>query len=901
MDLAGRRTVLVALLAAASAVAWAATPLAQRLEAAKAAFDRRAYPQALEALAPIMADAERAGDQAVLARASYYSGRSHYFLTDYRTALPFMQRALKLSRADGDAPFEGEVLLGICKLHKQQGTYVDGLRVCAESIAKFDSLGLTRDAGRAWMTVGALRDLRGEFELALEANERARVAMESIHDADYFTLLNEVSITYTNLGRYEDALAALKLSLEGREKLGDPYYIGISHSNIGAVYYAYGQFERAIEHYLVCLQLCGVAGDRRSLAITLEQLSNAYIGLGNFQKAREYVERELAVTREYQLEALEAVALRQMGRVQLLLGDLGASQKFNELALAAARKVKAQGDEAASLNALADLALARGDAAAAQALAEQALRLARDMNAPDFEVEVRLTLARAARARGSNELALTQLRAAVSIIDDVRGGVRTDSGKIGYLDKRQNVFELMALTLAESGESTAALEVAEAARGRAFSDLLATQRVSLKTADTREFDAIRSMEARLRATLDQDSTDPAQQADLLATRAANQSSLGARLYKLRNEQPELASLVATHPLAVADITAEAKRLGAVLVEYLVTDERLLVWVVDPAGHVEIRTVTVGRERLRAAVGELRRMMNRLDSARSADDAPVSQQLALLHGWLLAPIEAALPRDATAVVYIVPHDAVHFVPFAALRDTHGRYALSRHTFAYSPSAAVLRYTASKKQRALSPARPYFLALADPTPPADVVQEPLPGARAEIAAAARRFAVDRRLTLYGDAASEASLRRLAPAQTTLHFAVHGLVRDDRPWESALILAPGEGQDGWLKLPEIFGLDLRADLVVLSGCSTGTGKLSGDGIVGLARALIYAGAPSVIVSQWDVSDRSTAYLMDRFYAALASGRDKAAALRSAQLATLARHPQPALWAPFVLVGER
>ena len=96
------------------------------------------------------------------------------------------------------------------------------------------------------------------------------------------------------------------------------------------------------------------------------------------------------------------------------------------------------------------------------------------------------------------------------------------------------------------------------------------------------------------------------------------------------------------------------------------------------------------------------------------------------------------------------------------------------------------------------------------------------------------------------------------------------------------------------------MHADLVVLSGCSTGTGKLSGEGIVGLARAVIYAGAPSVIVSQWDVSDRSTAWLMDRFYAALTTGQDKAAALRSAQLATLARHPHPALWAPFVLIGE-
>jgi CHAT domain-containing protein len=909
MGVAANRAIVVALLVGLQVAAWAASPraggtsvqtLAQRLDVAKAAFDRRAYPQAIDALAGIIRDAESAGDRAILARALYYTGRSRYFLTDYRAALPLMQRALMLSRDIDDKPFEGEALLGICRLHKQQGTYEEGMRVCAESIDKFTALGLTRDAGRAWMVVGAIRDLRGEFVPALEAYERARVAIEPIQDNDYYTLQNEVAITYTNLARYEEALAALRISLAGREKTGDPYLIGITHSNIGGVYYAYGQFERAIEHYLVCLQMCGAAGERRSVAITLQQLANAYIGLGDFPKARDYAERELATSREYKLEALEAVALRQLGRIHLLLGDLEASRRFNEEALDLARRKKAYGDEAASLNALAELQLARGDADGAWALADQSLRRTLELHAADFEVEVRLTLARAARARGQRDAALQQLRAAVAMIDDVRSDVRTDSGKIGYLDARQNVYELLALTLAESGDHAAALEAAEAARGRAFSDLLAAQHVTLKAGDAGEFDAIRSLESRLRATMGALPDDPVRQAELLATRATGQSALDGSLRKLRSEQPELASLVATNPLAAAEIAALSARLKAVLVEYLVTDERLLIWIIDPSGRIETRTAAIDRATLRAAVQELRRDMNRLGDEQLADEDAVNRQLAQLHAWLLAPIEALLPRDPAALVYLVPHDSLHFVPFAALRDTRGKHALQRHTFAYVPAAAVLRYTAPKKQRAVSPARPYFLALADPTPPTDLAQDPLPGAREETAAAARRYAEDRRLVLVGAAANEASFKRLAAAQTVLHFAVHGLVRDDRPWESALILAPGEGQDGWLKLPEIFALDLRADLVVLSGCSTGAGKLSGDGIVGLSRAVIYAGAPSVIVSQWDVSDRSTAYLMDRFYAALVSGRDKATALRSAQLATLARHPHPALWAPFVLIGE-
>ena len=116
----------------------------------------------------------------------------------------------------------------------------------------------------------------------------------------------------------------------------------------------------------------------------------------------------------------------------------------------------------------------------------------------------------------------------------------------------------------------------------------------------------------------------------------------------------------------------------------------------------------------------------------------------------------------------------------------------------------------------------------------------------------------------------------------------------------MSVGESEDGYLRVDEILGLDLHAGLVVLSGCRTGLGRLSGDGILGMSRAFLYAGTPTIVVSQWDVSDRATGYLMDHFYAALASGEGKAQALRTAQIATRRRFPNPSLWAGFVLIGE-
>ncbi|MGQ0428720.1 MAG: CHAT domain-containing protein [Gammaproteobacteria bacterium] len=861
-------------------------------------FDRRRYDEALATLKEVLPVAEAGEDRALLARALYYAGRSHYFLSDYRTALPLLERALSVSRDVRDRPFEAEVLRGIGRLHKQQGTYADGLRACDQSIAIFDSLGERREAARTWMTVGAIRDLTGEYEQALVAYGKARVGLESVKDDEYYTLFNEIAITYTNLGRYEDALAAHMVSLEGRERSGDSYFIGISHSNIGDAYFALGQFDRAIEHYERCVELCGSAGERRSVAVALGQLARAWMAAAQPQRALGFAERELALTRELDIGHLKAAALRHLGEAYALLDNPDAALRHHAEAVALSREAGALADEASSLAAMANLHLERGRPEQARPFAERALALARQTRAPDLEVEARIACARAARARGETASALAHLQASVAIIDSVRGRVRTDSGKIGYLDTRQTVFHELADLLLDQRRVKEALEIAEAARGRAFSDLLAAQRLPLAPAAVASLAAIREAEAGLRAQEAILPGDEAARAQLAQTRAAAETQLAGKLQALRSAQPELASLVATESLDAREIAAVAARLDATLVEYLVTEHRLLVWLVRPSGEITGTSVEIGRDVLREKVRALHTRLNDPDARELGQPDAVRAMLGELYRWILAPVAARLPRDPQALVYVVPHDVLLLVPFAALVDPQGRYAVLRHTLVSAPSTAVLRYTAMKKQRVMSPDRPHVLALADAAPPEDADFPALPGARAEVWQLSRRYPADRRLALLREQATEANAKRLSAGQTILHFAVHGLVRDDRPWESALILAPGEGEDGWLRVPEIFGLTLRADLVTLSGCSTGLGKISGDGILGLARAFIYAGAASVVVSQWDVRDMSTAYLMDRFYAAIGDG--KARALRAAQLATIERYPHPALWAAFVLVGE-
>jgi len=198
--------------------------------------------------------------------------------------------------------------------------------------------------------------------------------------------------------------------------------------------------------------------------------------------------------------------------------------------------------------------------------------------------------------------------------------------------------------------------------------------------------------------------------------------------------------------------------------------------------------------------------------------------------------------------------------------------------------------------------------------------LPGARTEVEAIARLVPRTRATVLRDALATESSVRTAAAGKAILHFATHAVVRDDDPFGSFLALGSGPGgadADGLLTAQEVYGWNLHADLVVLSACRSGGGRVTGDGVATFARAFIYAGTPSLIASLWDVADEPGNRLLPGFYRAWFAGQSKARALRTAQLqllrdlragkvhiqtaaglVTLPEHP--VLWAGFALIGE-
>jgi CHAT domain-containing protein len=241
------------------------------------------------------------------------------------------------------------------------------------------------------------------------------------------------------------------------------------------------------------------------------------------------------------------------------------------------------------------------------------------------------------------------------------------------------------------------------------------------------------------------------------------------------------------------------------------------------------------------------------------------------------------------------------------DEKGQWFGDRWSLLYSPSAQVLDEIRAEPDYG-DPTTLKALVVGNPVMPlvpdkGDLVVTlaPLPGAEQEAKVIAALFAEPRRTLLLGPAADRTTVEIQAPQHGILHLATHGVAYSEDPLASFVALATPADGDGLLTVRRALDLALPADLVTLSACQTGLGKLSGDGMIGLSRAFLVAGARAVLVSQWSVSDEATALLMESFYQHYLAHDNKAIALQRAMktVRNLPEYAHPRYWAAFAVVG--
>jgi CHAT domain-containing protein len=325
--------------------------------------------------------------------------------------------------------------------------------------------------------------------------------------------------------------------------------------------------------------------------------------------------------------------------------------------------------------------------------------------------------------------------------------------------------------------------------------------------------------------------------------------------------------------------------GSLLLEYFVTGQgRTILWTVE-RGAVSVRSLPIGRQRVTERIQAFRTLIASRD--RQEETARMAQEL--FTDFVRPGLQGRMPEE----LVIVPHGPLHYLPFQALMPAPDRYLLQETPLYYYTSASLMQFTRAKVQAGT----PTIFAMGNPYFQDRTLS--LPYAAREARGIATLFPGT--ALAIGKAATKATSREELRRHSVLHFATHAEFDEADPLGTSLLLASTTGADSRLEVQEIFGLDLHASLVVLSACETALGALTrGDELTGLTRAFIYAGTPSVITTLWQVNDRSAFELMREFYRQLRAGRNKAEALRLAQLAILGLHPQPYHWAAYELIGE-
>jgi CHAT domain-containing protein len=740
---------------------------------------------------------------------------------------------------------------------------------------------------------------------------------------------HNLALRYSYLGESLRALPLFEELIAIRQDLKDEFGLAISYQALGNVYLSLGELANALEQYQGALARWEKLAQKQGLADTRNSIGYLYTLLGDTKRAEVELQRSAALWRELKSPSGEAFALNNLAVNALAqgnfaeaislssrvlpvfeesrdepsqsyvlhnLGDAYAGlkkyQQASDYYLRSQQIKKRRSDsfgEAYSIHGQAEAEWALGRPAKARALLEQALDIRRGLAHRTGIIATLGTSARLEKAAKNLPAAKARIAEAVDLIEGLRRKLLSEDLRSTYFASQRDYYEFYIEVLLELKEPGAALEVAERARGKRLVDRLTETLVGLRKgvdasllAEERQIQRrINSAAARLQRGAGANTKDLQQQITALLAEDRNLRE------RMRRSHPAYSALSAPATLRFSQMQAMLAP-GEVLLHYFQGRERAYVWAV------------------RAQALEWHPLQPLGQSIDWAESSRV----------LLQPVSRSLQGARRIIVSC--DGMAESTPFAAL-PWNGAPLLAQSEIAFLPSL-----TALASQRAMAPAAPSAqntLLVADPVygpPDSRLALAPTSEAgalprlrftREEVTRISALLPPQQSKILWDfDASRESLLRQPLRDYQILHLATHTELNESQPALSGLVLSrfdpQGKSRDGLLLLPEIFNLDLRARLVVLSACRSALGpRVRGEGLEGLARGFLYAGAKTVLATLWDVDDHASSVLLAAFYKSLLQDKlSPPAALRAAQN-TLRRDPafgDPQYWAAYTLWGE-
>ncbi|WP_299487094.1 CHAT domain-containing tetratricopeptide repeat protein [Acaryochloris sp. IP29b_bin.137] len=796
------------------------------------------YQQRLQTYEAELIEAQKAGPENRWQQVDILNGAgiAHRYVGQYQQAVQLHQQALDLARDIRDRGRERNALKELASSHSKLGD-LEGIQFLENQLQTFP-------------TAPKARSL----------------------------ILFQLGIAQMSTGNQQRGLEIFEEYLPLAQSLHEPQQAGIARTFLAGIYLSQKKYEVAIKLFQENLNDARRQKDTTAIHNALLALASAYQAQGNFSTAAKTYEELTRLVRQQSQPRMQMVAQKQWGALLQKTGDTAAAIKLFRNNIDLAKQANDPFWQAWSLE---DLSLAytqRQDYKQAIQAQKQGLALLKQVNASTpkngdiSEARALENLGYIYWQAGQLQPAEQALKQAIQSYTALRQqtlenanlfSMSRDSLNLNLREGLKDAYQLLQQILIDQGRTDEGLLIAEQSRAQATADLI------------------------------QQSQPPITLEQMRQVARQQQTTIVQYSYLLKE----------TRTLAARTVNGPQ-------------ESRLFIWVIQPTGIIHFRQVRLGEaisspqslqrlvEKSRQSIGVVSRGVDwATQIAFRPTQTAQNQPLETLYQRLIDPIVDLLPSEPTAPVTFVPDGSLYLAPFAALKDTAGRYLLEQHTLLSAPSIQVLSLL-DKTDATLDLQQSQALIVGNPTMPTvrlgvgEPLEKliPLPGAEQEAKAVAKLLNTQ---PLIGSTATETAITDQIRQADLIHLATHGLLDSTLGLRSAVALTPTTTADGLLHSFEILNLPLQAKLVVLSACNTGRGRISGDGVVGLSRAFLGAGVPSLVVSLWAIPDDATAELMTAFYQNLQRNPDKAQALRQAMLTVKQTQPHPRDWAAFTFIG--
>ncbi|MCP4995644.1 MAG: tetratricopeptide repeat protein [Gammaproteobacteria bacterium] len=762
--------------------------------------------------------------------------------------------------------------------------------------------------GGSLNNIGSIYSSLGQYKPALDYYQQALTISQEVGDrSGEGKSLHNIGFIYHSLGQYEPALDYFQQALIIVREIGDRSWEGVNLNNIGGIYSSLGQTKLALDNYQQALTISQEIGDHSGEGVTLNNIGRIHDRLGQYELALDNYQQALTISQEIGNRSSEGVVLHNIGGIYTSLEQYEPALNYHQQALTIRQEIGDRSGEGVTLNGIGGIYARLEQPEAALDYYQQALVISQEIGDRSSEGTALNNIGVVYDNLGQYELALDYYQQAIDIFEAVRTEAGSEQGRAEFIAQYADLYHWTVDLFHQQDQAEEAFSTTERGRARTFLDSMATGQVRLRDDDAAELlvqeQELHAQRLTIRFALTEaravNPPDPDSVADLEIQLAKAEAAYAAVQDAIAARGAALASLVPgrskDYVLGVAQVQARLDT-QTTLVSYYVLEDKVLAFLIT-SDNFEIIPLEISPEALETQITAFR------DFANLAVAHPESA--VTLYHWLIEPLKHHLTKPYLA---IIPHSILHYLPFAALTDGE-RYLIDDYTITTLPSASALPFIQENARSSAISSQRSPVILGNPTtgdfdaiasfPTERDKPSSLPSAEKEANAIAELFGVE---PLIGEAATESAVRKQASEANILHLAAHGKFNQDAPLYSLIALAPDDTNDGWLTVGESYGLNLEnTDLVVLSACETNLGDLSaGDELVGLTRAFIFAGTPSVIASLWAVEDETTSLLMERFYTHLRDGMGKAAALRQAQLDVREEYPNPYYWSAFVLSGD-